>query len=90
VIARRLSLAPERQDAVVRISSRDSARLLLDVLRLLDDHALTPRSVTVRESSLDDVFLALTGHRAEGTDTEAETDAEAEADAPPSPVVGAP
>jgi daunorubicin resistance ABC transporter ATP-binding subunit len=71
VIAQRLSLTPERQDAVVRIASRDGSRLLLDVLHLLDDNALTPRGVTVRESSLDDVFLALTGHRAEdGADTE--------------------
>jgi hypothetical protein len=84
LLARRLSSAPERQDAVVRIASRDSARLVLDVLRLLDEHALTPRSVTVRESSLDDVFLALTRRRAEGTD------AGADAEVPGSPVVGAP
>jgi hypothetical protein len=35
------------------------------VLRLLDDHELAPATLAVREPSMDDVFLALTGHRAE-------------------------
>ncbi|SEL51895.1 daunorubicin resistance protein DrrA family ABC transporter ATP-binding protein [Streptacidiphilus jiangxiensis] len=68
VIAEQLSLPPERQDSVLRLSSRDGSTLL-DVLHLLDERALTPRAVTVRESSLDDVFLALTGHHAEADGT---------------------
>jgi hypothetical protein len=39
--------------------------VLIDVLRSLDDHDLAPATLAVREPSLDDVFLALTGHRAE-------------------------
>ncbi|MGC0318227.1 ATP-binding cassette domain-containing protein [Kitasatospora acidiphila] len=64
LLAARLARAAERQDATVRIPSRDEPRLLLDVLHLLDREALVPRGVAVRESSLDDVFLALTGQHA--------------------------
>jgi hypothetical protein len=35
------------------------------VLRLLDDQELAPTTLAVRDPSMDDVFLALTGHRAE-------------------------
>jgi hypothetical protein len=83
VISERLSRTPERQDAVLRISSRDGAGLLLDVLHLLDEHALTPRNVTVGESSLDDVFVALTGRHAEDGDTQ-------DPPSSPSPAGGAP
>jgi hypothetical protein len=34
-------------------------------LRALDGEAIVPVALTVREPSLDDVFLALTGHHAE-------------------------
>ncbi|WP_042418371.1 daunorubicin resistance protein DrrA family ABC transporter ATP-binding protein [Streptacidiphilus anmyonensis] len=70
MIAQQLSRSPEREGAVLRITARDGSRLLLDILHLLDQHALTPRGVAVHESSLDDVFLALTGHRAEAADQE--------------------
>ena len=55
----------ERDETIVRITSNDGARSLMDVLRVLDAANLPPDSLTVREPSLDDVFLALTGHRAE-------------------------
>lgn len=54
---------------LLRISSRDGSRRLLEILNLLDGNGLVPRTVAVRESSLDDVFLALTGHRVEGDRT---------------------
>ena len=38
----------------------------MDALRLLDAQALSPTTFVLREPSLDDVFLALTGKR---TDT---------------------
>jgi hypothetical protein len=34
-------------------------------LRALDGDGIVPSTLTVREPSLDDVFLALTGHHAE-------------------------
>jgi ABC-2 type transport system ATP-binding protein len=37
----------------------------MDALRALDTAGLTPTGLVVREPSLDDVFLTLTGHRAE-------------------------
>jgi hypothetical protein len=36
----------------------------MDVLHALESDGLAPRTIAVRESSLDDVFLALTGHGA--------------------------
>ena len=43
----------------------DAGRGTLDVVRTLDRESLIPERLTVREPSLDDVFLSLTGHRAE-------------------------
>jgi daunorubicin resistance ABC transporter ATP-binding subunit len=58
----------EREDGTVRISSNDGARILIDVMRTLDTNGVEPETLTVREPSMDDVFLALTGHRAETED----------------------
>ena len=56
---------PEREGALVRVASDDGPRVLIEVLRSLDTHQLAPGSLMVREPSLDDVFLALTGRHAE-------------------------
>ncbi|MFP5317069.1 MAG: ATP-binding cassette domain-containing protein [Acidimicrobiia bacterium] len=48
---------------VVEVGVADSGPALLEVVRLLDADGLVPRSVVVREPTLDDVFLQLTGHR---------------------------
>jgi ABC-2 type transport system ATP-binding protein len=66
LLAERLQARPERDGATVRLTSDDGSRLLIDVLRLLDDHQLAPATLAVREPSMDDVFLALTGRHAEG------------------------
>ena len=58
----------ERDDGTIRITSNDGARILIDVLRMLDTNDVEPDTLAVREPSLDDVFLALTGHRAESAD----------------------
>jgi ABC-2 type transport system ATP-binding protein len=55
----------EREGAVIRQKSHDGARLLMTVLRSLDEDGFEPVSLAVREPSLDDVFLSLTGRHAE-------------------------
>ena len=65
LLAERLQARPETDGATLRLTSDDGSRLVVDVLRLLDDHQLVPVTLAVREPSMDDVFLALTGHRAE-------------------------
>jgi hypothetical protein len=50
---------------MVRLSSNEGPRLLVDVLRELDGAQLAPATLAVHEPSLDDVFLALTGRHAE-------------------------
>ena len=55
----------ERDGATLRITSEDGARVLIEVLRVLDAQGMSPATLTVREPSLDDVFLALTGHHVE-------------------------
>jgi ABC-2 type transport system ATP-binding protein len=66
VLARILPARPEQDGPTVRLTSDNGSRVLIEVLRLLDDEGLTPTTLAVREPSMDDVFLALTGHRAEG------------------------
>jgi len=66
LVARRGGSAPDLQGTVLHFSSDDGAAALIDVLRTLERDGIVPTSLTVREPSLDDVFLALTGHRAEG------------------------
>jgi ABC-type multidrug transport system ATPase subunit len=57
--------AVEREGSLLRLSSGQPSRLVMEALRQLDDHDLAPAGLSVREPSLDDVFLALTGHHAE-------------------------
>jgi daunorubicin resistance ABC transporter ATP-binding subunit len=74
LLSRTLAVHPERDGTTVRLTSDSGSRVLIDVLRSLDDHDLAPLTLAVREPSLDDVFLALTGHRAEGAAAPAATD----------------
>jgi len=62
LLAERLRDRVEREGDTVRITSDRGARVLWDILRALDGADLEPDSLTVREPSMDDVFLALTGH----------------------------
>jgi ABC-type multidrug transport system ATPase subunit len=61
----------ERERRTVRVSSNLGARVLVEVLRRFDGDGVEPDTLSVREPSLDDVFLALTGHRAENEPAEA-------------------
>lgn len=60
----------EREGTMIRQKSHDGARSLMNVLRSLDEDGFEPASLAVREPSLDDVFLALTGRHAEDTSDE--------------------
>jgi ABC-2 type transport system ATP-binding protein len=49
----------------VLLTVEDGATVLFDVVRSLDRNDLQPEAIRVREPTLDDVFLSLTGHAAE-------------------------
>jgi ABC-2 type transport system ATP-binding protein len=55
----------EVEGSTIRVPSGEGPRALMEMLRNLDAQGLYPASLTVREPSLDDVFLRLTGHHAE-------------------------
>ena len=51
----------------------DNGAAVQDVIRALDEDSIVPLSLAIREPTLDDVFLQLTGHRAEdGSEPRAE------------------
>jgi ABC-2 type transport system ATP-binding protein len=56
---------PDVDGSEVRFEICDGARVIVDALRTLDGEGLAPATLAVREPSLDDVFLALTGRRVE-------------------------
>ena len=56
----------ERDDDRLRITSDRGAQVLISALRILGDDGVEPDTLTVREPSLDDVFIALTGRHVEG------------------------
>jgi ABC-2 type transport system ATP-binding protein len=72
-LARLAVREPEQLDSTLRVPVADGPRVLMDALRALDSGGLTPTTLVVREPSLDDVFLTLTGHRAESGEPAAET-----------------
>lgn len=61
-LARFAVSAPGREGTLVRFEVDDGPRVLIAVLGELDERGLVPATVAIREPSLDDVFLALTGH----------------------------
>jgi daunorubicin resistance ABC transporter ATP-binding subunit len=65
VLSVRLSDRVEHEGERIRITSERGADVLIQALRILDEEGMAPDALTVREPSLDDVFLALTGHHAE-------------------------
>jgi daunorubicin resistance ABC transporter ATP-binding subunit len=56
--------SPELEGTTIRLTSGNGAKVLVDALRALEAGGLVPATVAVREPSLDDVFLALTGRHA--------------------------
>jgi ABC-2 type transport system ATP-binding protein len=49
----------------VLLTVEDGATVLFEVVRTLDRNEIQPEGIRVREPTLDDVFLSLTGHAAE-------------------------
>jgi ABC-2 type transport system ATP-binding protein len=72
LLSDRLGDRIEREGEKLRITSDSGAHVLIEVLRLLGGDGMEPDTLTVREPSLDDVFLALTGHHAEPENAEGE------------------
>jgi ABC-2 type transport system ATP-binding protein len=59
----------------ITLPTRETHRIVPDVVRLLDDAGVEVDDVVVRRPTLDDVFLQLTGRRAEERDTQNATEA---------------
>jgi ABC-2 type transport system ATP-binding protein len=55
---------PTLAGTTVHLTVADGGSVLLEALRALDAEGIAPTGVTLREPSLDDVFLSLTGHAA--------------------------
>jgi ABC-2 type transport system ATP-binding protein len=76
LVARLGTHAPVVNGTVVEVTVDDGPTSAMAGLRSLDQEGITPTAFTLREPSLDDVFLALTGRRAEdeteGTEDEDE------------------
>ena len=74
LLAARLTGEPVISAESGRVTAQvDDGRQLPDIVRELDDRGIELAEFALRKASLDEVFLALTGHRAE-EDTPAETD----------------
>ena len=58
--------SPHRSGTAVEIPVDGGPRIAMEALRVLDQLGIEPVSFVLREPSLDDVFLALTGRSAEG------------------------
>jgi ABC-2 type transport system ATP-binding protein len=60
---------------LLRVNVTTGAKAMLETVRILDAAQLTPTTMMLREPTLDDVFLALTGHAAEEEPGETDGDA---------------
>jgi daunorubicin resistance ABC transporter ATP-binding subunit len=60
----------EADGHTIELKSTDGARIAIDVVRSLDSNGLEPVTLSLREPTLDDVFLSLTGHGAEEPQSE--------------------
>jgi len=65
LIAPLSSKPPSVDGSAAEITVEEGPRVAADVLRTLDQHGVTVAGLALREPSLDDVFLSLTGHKAE-------------------------
>jgi ABC-2 type transport system ATP-binding protein len=71
VLSARWPREPVLAGTTVELQLDGGARMVTEALGLLDEADLIPTTLAMREPSLDDVFLALTGHGAEVDEKEA-------------------
>jgi len=64
-------LNPTIEGTIVELNVDNGPAVVSEALRLLQDNDLAPVTLALREPSLDDVFLALTGHRTEADTNDA-------------------
>lgn len=69
--------APAVEDGAVHVAVRERGGAVVEAVRRLDAAGVAAEDVSVRRPTLDDVFLALTGHAAEAREEEAEVVGEA-------------
>ncbi len=65
VLSERLTEPMNLRESVLEVTIEAGSRAVIEALRVLDDACMVPSGMAVREPSLDDVFLALTGHGAD-------------------------
>jgi daunorubicin resistance ABC transporter ATP-binding subunit len=65
ILAQTATRPPSVVGSVVELPVDDGPRAAMEVLRILDRHALSPTVFRLREPSLDDVFLSITGRPTE-------------------------
>jgi ABC-2 type transport system ATP-binding protein len=63
---------PSVDGDLVSVSVRERAGAIVDAVRRLDESGVGVEDIALRRPTLDDVFLALTGHAAEGAGPEGE------------------
>jgi len=73
-LASALGLGARLDGSDLEVTVPDGPRTVVEVLRALDAAELAPVGLAVREPSLDDVFLSLTGHRTEADDPPGDAD----------------
>jgi ABC-type multidrug transport system ATPase subunit len=67
--------SPSIDGVSIELPVDDGPRSAMEALRLLDTQGVIPTTFVLREPSLDDVFLALTGKRTETDDEDADPSA---------------
>jgi daunorubicin resistance ABC transporter ATP-binding subunit len=70
LLTRATGTKTDREGTLVHLSSADGTRVLLESVQSLNENDLVPTTLTVREPSLDDVFLSLTGQRTKTDETD--------------------
>jgi ABC-2 type transport system ATP-binding protein len=71
VVASRVGKEPAIDGARLEVAVDDGPRVVTDVLVALDGEGMAAKRLALREPSLDDVFLSITGHKAESEEAEA-------------------